>query len=287
MSIRKMLLHARMEYLLWLTNPRISIFLVILVLIHSLVIQPLHEASEQIGYPFHLLEPIVALCNSTLILLILPIGFLILLADFPRMDHGFLLQLYRVGRLNWVLGELMYLCIAAITYLLGVIIGTMLCSLPYVPIVGSNWSIVATDYTAILKDDALKTVAMLLPGNLYHQMGPMDAVMGSCFLLFLYLTLMGTVLLATSLLRIKFLGIATNASLLLVGTGFVVLDSSWMWAFPSAHAVTWVHFTPYFRVPVCPLWTSWLYFSMGAIIMIVLAILIAKERSFDSILEFD
>jgi hypothetical protein len=287
MSIRKMLLHARMEYLLWLTNPRISIFLVILVLIHSLVIQPLHEASEQIGYPFHLLEPIVALCNSTLILLILPIGFLILLADFPRMDHGFLLQLYRVGRLNWVLGELMYLCIAAITYLLGVIIGTMLCSLPYVPIVGSNWSIVATDYTAILKDDALKTVAMLLPGNLYHQMGPMDAVMGSCFLLFLYLTLMGTVLLATSLLRIKFLGIATNASLLLVGTGFVVLDSSWMWAFPSAHALTWVHFTPYFRVPVCPLWTSWLYFSMGAIIMIVLAILIAKERSFDSILEFD
>ena len=287
MSIRKMLLHARMEYLLWLTNPRISIFLVILVLIHSLVIQPLHEASEQIGYPFHLLEPIVALCNSTLILLILPIGFLILLADFPRMDHGFLLQLYRVGRLNWVLGELMYLCIAAITYLLGVIIGTMLCSLPYVPIVGSNWSIVATDYTAILKDDALKTVAMLLPGNLYHQMGPMDAVMGSCFLLFLYLTLMCTVLLATSLLRIKFLGIATNASLLLVGTGFVVLDSSWMWAFPSAHALTWVHFTPYFRVPVCPLWTSWLYFSMGAIIMIVLAILIAKERSFDSILEFD
>jgi hypothetical protein len=128
---------------------------------------------------------------------------------------------------------------------------------------------------------------MLLPGNLYHQMGPMDAVMGSCFLLFLYLTLMGTVLLATSLLRIKFLGIATNASLLLVGTGFVVLDSSWMWAFPSAHALTWVHFTPYFRVPVCPLWTSWLYFSMGAIIMIVLAILIAKERSFDSILEFD
>ena len=287
MSIRKMLLHARMEYLLWLTNPRISIFLVILVLIHSLVIQPLHEASEQIGYPFHLLEPIVALCNSTLILLILPIGFLILLADFPRMDHGFLLQLYRVGRLNWVLGELMYLCIAAITYLLGVIIGTMLCSLPYVPIVGSDWSIVATDYTAILKDDALKTVAMLLPGNLYHQMGPMDAVMGSCFLLFLYLTLMGTVLLATSLLRIKFLGIATNASLLLVGTGFVVLDSSWMWAFPSAHALTWVHFTPYFRVPVCPLWTSWLYFSMGAIIMIVLAILIAKERSFDSIMEFD
>lgn len=287
MNIQKILLHARMEYLLWLTNPRISILLVILVLIHSMVIQPLVEASKQIGYSFHLMEPIVALCNSTLILLILPIGFLILMADFPRMDRGFLLQLYRVGRLNWVLGELLYLCMAATSYLVGVIIGTMVCSLPYAPVIGPNWSMVATDYAAILGDDALKTVASLLPGNLYRQMGPIVAVMESSFLLSLYLTLMGTVLLATSLLQIKFLGIATNASLLLVGTGFVILDSSWMWAFPTAHALTWIHFTPYLRVPVCPLWTSWFYFLLGTIIMVVLAILIVKQRSFDSVLEFD
>lgn len=287
MSIRKMLLHARMEYSLWLTNPRISILLVLMVLIHSMVIQPLAEAGEQIGASFHLLEPVVALCNSTLILLILPIGFFILMADFPRMDNGFLLQLYRVGRLNWVLGELLHLCMAAATYLAGVLIGTMVFSLPYAPIIGSEWSNVATDYTTILEDDALKTVATLLPGNLYRQMGPMVAVIDSSFLLFLYLTVMGTVLLATNLLKIKFLGIAANASLLLVGTGFVILDSSWMWAFPTAHALTWIHFTPYLRTPVRPLWVSWLYFLLGTVIMLVLAILIAKQRNFDSILEFD
>ena len=107
MNARKIALHARMEYSLWLTNPRMSILLVLLVLIHSMVIQPLAQAGGQIGARFHLLEPLAALCNSTLILLILPIGFLILMAGFPRMDWGFLLQLYRVGRLNWVLGELL------------------------------------------------------------------------------------------------------------------------------------------------------------------------------------
>jgi len=287
MNGRKVFLHAKMEYSLWLTNPRMSILLVLFVLIHSIVVRPLAEAGQLIDAQFHILEPLVALCNSTLILLMLPIGFLILMADFPRMDRGFLLQLYRVGRLNWVLGELLHLCMATATYLLAVLLGTIVCSIPFMPVSGSEWSAVATDYTTILGDKALDTVALLLPKNLYQQMGPIVATTESFFMLFLYLVLIGTVLLALSLFRMRFLGIAINASLLLVGTGFVILDSSWMWGFPPAHALIWMHFTPYFRIPICPLWVSWLYFSLGAILMTSLACLIANQRSFDSILEFD
>ena len=287
MNARKIVLHARMEYSLWLTNPRMSILLVLLVLIHSMVIQPLAQAGGQIGVRFHLLEPLAALCNSTLILLILPLGFLILMAGFPRMDRGFLLQLYRVGRLNWVLGELLYLCMAAGTYLGVVLLGTALCSLPYAPITSPGWSAVATDYVDILGESALKSATALLPKNLYQQMGPGAAVAGSFLLLFLCLVLMGAILLAASLLRINSLGIAVDAALLLVGAGFVILDSSWMWGFPCAHALIWLHYNPYFRTPVCPLWVSGLYFLLGAALMTALACVTAKQRSFDSMLEFD
>ena len=287
MNARKIVLHARMEYSLWLTNPRMSILLVLLVLIHSMVIQPLAKAGGQIGVRFHLLEPLAALCNSTLILLILPLGFLILMAGFPRMDRGFLLQLYRVGRLNWVLGELLYLCMAAGTYLGVVLLGTALCSLPYAPITSPGWSAVATDYVDILGESALKSAVALLPKNLYQQMGPGAAVAGSFLLLFLCLVLMGAILLAASLLRINSLGIAVDAALLLVGAGFVILDSPWMWGFPCAHALIWLHYNPYFRTPVCPLWVSGLYFLLGAALMTTLACVTAKQRSFDSMLEFD
>ncbi len=287
MNARKIVLHARMEYSLWLTNPRMSILLVLLVLIHSMVIQPLAQAGGQIGVRFHLLEPLAALCNSTLILLILPLGFLILMAGFPRMDRGFLLQLYRVGRLNWVLGELLYLCMAAGTYLGVVLLGTALCSLPYAPITSPGWSAVATDYVDILGESALKSAIALLPKNLYQQMGPGAAVAGSFLLLFLCLVLMGAILLAASLLRINSLGIAVDAALLLVGAGFVILDSPWMWGFPCAHALIWLHYNPYFRTPVCPLWVSGLYFLLGAALMTALACVTAKQRSFDSMLEFD
>lgn len=287
MNARKIVLHARMEYSLWLTNPRMSILLVLLVLIHSMVIQPLAQAGGQIGVRFHLLEPLAALCNSTLILLILPLGFLVLMAGFPRMDRGFLLQLYRVGRLNWVLGELLYLCMAAGTYLGVVLLGTALCSLPYAPITSPGWSAVATDYVNILGESALKSAVGLLPKNLYQQMGPGAAVAGSFLLLFLCLVLMGAILLAASLLRINSLGIAVDAALLLVGAGFVILDSPWMWGFPCAHALIWLHYNPYFRTPVCPLWVSGLYFLLGAALMTALACVTAKQRSFDSMLEFD
>ncbi len=287
MNARKIVLHARMEYSLWLTNPRMSILLVLLVLIHSMVIQPLAQAGGQIGVRFHLLEPLAALCNSTLILLILPLGFLVLMAGFPRMDRGFLLQLYRVGRLNWVLGELLYLCMAAATYLGVVLLGTALCSLPYAPITSPGWSAVATDYVDILGESALKSAIALLPKNLYQQMGPGAAVAGSFLLLFLCLVLMGAILLAASLLRINSLGIAVDAALLLVGAGFVILDSPWMWGFPCAHALIWLHYNPYFRTPVCPLWVSGLYFLLGAALMTALACVTAKQRSFNSMLEFD
>ena len=118
-------------------------------------------------------------------------------------------------------------------------------------------------------------------------MGPGAAVTRSFLLLFLCLVLIGTILLAASLFRVKFLGVAADAALMLVGTGFVILDSPWMWGFPCAHALTWIHFNPYFRAPVCPLWVSGLYFLLGIALMALLACAVARRRSFDSTLEFD
>ena len=51
MRMRKIIVHAGMEYSLWLSNPRMSILLVLLALIHTMDIQPLAQAGGQIGGP--------------------------------------------------------------------------------------------------------------------------------------------------------------------------------------------------------------------------------------------
>jgi hypothetical protein len=286
-SLRKILLHAKLEFHLWVTNPRMSIFLALLVLIHTIVIQPLAQAGAQIGEKINLLEPLVALTNSTLILLMLPIGFLVLMADYPRMGQGFLLQLYRVGRINWVLGQLVHLVVTAVSYLVVILMGAMVCTLPYTNWISNQWSTVTTDYDTLMGDNAMKIVSTLLPKKLYLQMGPVDALVRSGTLLLCYLILVGCIMLATSLLKVKFFGIAVNAGVLLAGTGMTLLNSSWMWIFPSAHGLTWAHYTSYFRAAVCPLWLSYVYFGLGIVLFTLAACLIARHRSFDSILEFD
>ena len=180
------------------------------------------------------------------------------------MDRGFLLQLYRVGRLNWVLGELLYLCMAAGTYLGVVLLGTALCSLPYAPITSPGWSAVATDYVNILGESALKSAVGLLPKNLYQQMGPGAAVAGSFLLLFLCLVLMGAILLAASLLRINSLGIAVDAALLLVGAGFVILDSPLDVGLPLCPRPDLAALQPLFPHSSLPSVGEWTLFSAGS-----------------------
>lgn len=287
MSLRKTGIHAGMEFSMWLTNPRMFLLLILLVLIHSIVIQPIAAGAKALETSFHILEPVAALSNSYLILLILPVVFLVLFSDFPRMNQGFLLQLYRVGRTNWVLGEFVHLCLSAASYLAATMLGTMLCSLPYLPAFRGDWSAVVTEKESIAAAATLKLITKLLPRNLYLQMSLGTAVVRSYLFLLLYLILIGTVLLAASLLRVRFLGIAINVGVMLGGTGLAVLENDWMWLFPCAHALTWVHYTEYLRKLIFPLWGSALYFLIGVLLFLRIALLAAKNRSFNSILEFD
>ena len=287
MSLRKIWIHGRIEYGVWLSNARMAILLVLLVLIHSLAVQPISDAASEMGVAKNLLEPLAALSNSPLLLLLLPLGFLILIADFPRMGGGFLMQLYRTGRRNWVLGELVELCGAAATYLLAVVAGTLLCSLPGQWYVGAGWSPVATEYAFLYEGSTARTIQSLLPMNLYQQMSVTEAIWRSYLLLFLYLVLSGAVLLFASLLRWKFLGLCLDGALMLSGTGLVMLNADSMWLLPCAHALTWVHYTEYFEQPVVPFWCSVVYFGVGILLFSAGALVLGGCRNFDSILEFD
>lgn len=287
MRLKQIWTHSRIEYSIWLANSRTAILLVLLVVIYTLAVQPIVDAANTMNAAINLLEPLAALSNSTLLLLLLPFGFLVLIADYPRMGNGFLLQLYRTGRRSWVLGELLELCAVAATYLLLVMAGTLLCSVFSHWYIGADWSSVATEYCFLFDDPSTLTIRSLLPMNLYQQMSVFEAIWKSYLLLFLYLMLSGTVQLCTSLLRWKFVGILLNGALMLAGTGLVMLNAGGMWIFPCAHALTWVHYTEYFEKPVMPFWCSIVYFLVGIAAFSIGAVILADNRNFDSILEFE
>ena len=77
---------AQAEFRQWLRSSRIIILFVMLVFVNVQVIGPLRQCKMLMGEMLSIPEAFVALGNSGVILLIIPILFLVLMADL-RQQH--------------------------------------------------------------------------------------------------------------------------------------------------------------------------------------------------------
>ena len=199
----------------------------------------------------------------------------------------FLLRIYRTGRKNWIAGETFTLFIIAAFYTAVITAVTLILTLTVPHTADGKWSMVATDYLMVMGDQADPLTASLLPKNLFKQMSPVRAVIWSVILIFCYLILMWMIMLLAASMHLQVIGIAINAACILAGTGLAVLSSDFMWTFPCAHALVWVHYTEYFREPVLSLSVSAVYFALLFGILLLLSLFFIKKRNFDSTQEFE
>ena len=88
MDIRKAFLLSKSECRSWLADPRISILFILVIYIHTFVAKPLLQTAELMEGKLNYLEIPISLGSSGMVMLILPVVFLVLISDFPRIDSG-------------------------------------------------------------------------------------------------------------------------------------------------------------------------------------------------------
>ena len=125
-SLKQSFFCARAEFIKWICDARMIILGVLLIFIYSFAIEPLKSNAELMGEPLNILEPFIAIANSGAILLIIPLVFLTLIADFPKIDTNTVFYIMRVGRLNWLFGQLLKLIFMALSYLAVIFLGAVL-----------------------------------------------------------------------------------------------------------------------------------------------------------------
>ena len=77
---------AQSEYIKWICSSRMLIFLCALIFIDQFAVKPLVEISKQTGVKLGLFEPFIAITNSDVLLMIMPIVFITLIGDFPKNE---------------------------------------------------------------------------------------------------------------------------------------------------------------------------------------------------------
>lgn len=282
LNFRKSFSLAKSEYIKWVCDARMIILAVLLIFIYTFAIEPLLLNAEKFGEPLNILEPFIAVTNSSAIMLIIPLVFITLIADFPKIDTNTIFYILRVGRINWLVGQVLKLIFMTISYLAVIFIGAV------VPMLlkgfwDNSWSSVATRFVIEFPESRGNFGVQLLPENLYNQLSVFDATIQSYLLIFAYLMILGLILLAFSLMKKKTVGFVLTGGIISFGTAFCSIKTSLMWIMPMAHSVIWLHYTKYFREPVFSMQMSIIYFVSVILVLLIICVIAIKRFNYDNV----
>ena len=284
MDSNKVFRVAKNEYVKWITNPKIIIVLVMLIFAYVYIIKELTDASIKMGEKLQIFEGFIGISNSQLLIMIIPIVFIGLMGDFPRVDGNSMFYISRVGKINWLLGQIVFAIMACLTYLAVLLLFSVI-TVAGKCYVDNTWSEVTTKYYLFAPDDYKSMVANITTGRLYNNLTPVQSLLNIFGLMFLLMLLISMALLVSFILKNKMLGIIVTTALLCVGNVLAYMENNVRWIFPTSHAVLEIHFDEIYKKPIMGMEWSYLYYLVLVMILFIVAFLMIDRYDFTKIQE--
>ena len=281
-SLKQIASAARTEYIGWVTNPRIIILGVLLIFIKTLAIDPLSARAEKFGEKMIFWEPFIAIGNSGMLALFIPLLFLVLLSDYPKLGGNSLFYISRIGKRNWLCGQILFLIMAIATFMIAILASSILFSGGRF---GNNWSDAVTKYNARFPAEANNFDSQLLPSNLYNQIPMIKAVAQTFVLMSAYLLVLALTIYALKMLFNNSSGLAVAVGVIALGSVSTSLGTGLRWVFPASNTIVWMHYTEILSESVYPVWASFVYFGVALAVLITLNFIALKKLKFTESVE--
>lgn len=276
-NLRQIFTIAKTEFLGWLTDPRIIIIVVLLIFMKTLTIEPLAARAEKFGGKLIFFEPFVAVGNSGMLAMFIPLVYLVLLGDYPKLGGNTLFFISRTGKRNWLLGQILFSITAISTFMSAVLLSSILFSGGRF---GTEWSDAVTKYNARFPAESYGFDAQLIPSNLYNQIPMIKAIVYTFMLMSSYLLVLSLTICLFKILFRNSSGFAAAAVIIALGVATTSLYSELRWMFPMANTIVWLHYDAIFSEPVYPVWCSSLYFILLIAVLITLNFLALSKLKF-------
>lgn len=275
-SLKKIRICAWNGYIQWLISPKYFIFLASMFFFYDYATVPLLDVAEKTNSKLNFLEIFIAIGNSGMLLLILPVLFIILISDFPQKDGNTIFFIIRIGKYNWLISQYLQLIYMVVTYVLLLFIGTT------IPVIFKNsisleWSNVIIKYIANSSEKRNSFVYELLPENLSNQHSLVGAFAYTLAFEICFLLIIGLINIIFKIFSKSLGGTYFSSALVIVGTVLCAIGSKLMWIFPTANATLKLHYTQFLREPIVSISYSFLYFIVIIILLISLSFFLIKK----------
>lgn len=281
-GIKKSLSCAWVEFVKWIADARMMIVLCLCVFIYTFVTEPIKANAELMGEPMNALEPFIATLNSGMVLLIIPLGFLTLISDFPKIDGGTVFYIFRIGKKSWLCGQILRLLMMTLAYIMAIFVSSVGGVITRGSM-GEEWSLVATKFASEFPEQSGNFGVLLLPENLYNQMPLPTALLESTLFVAAYLFSLGMILLAFTIAKRKTAGIVVCGLVIALGAALCSINTRLMWALPMAHSIIWLHYTEFLREPIFPVFWSAVYFAVIIAAALIFCVVFLKRFDYDTV----
>ena len=286
-SVNRILNVAGTEYVKWLFNPRMIVFVVMYLFLYDYVIAEMLNGLEKMGGGLlNLFEPFIAMANNALINLIIPSVFLVLISDFPKTDGNTMFYMQRTGKLNWLLGQMVFAGTAALTYLFGIIYLSLIIIAPKA-YPANAWSDLTTDYAKLFPEEELSRLANLINARLYNNVTPAMAFVHTFLLLFLFLMLIAAVLMTGFAMGKRTLFMGGLCLAIAVGSGLCRTKGRTKWFFPSANSLVEMRFDEIFKRQEMHIGSSYLYFLAVSVLLLVISCIVIRRYDFSKVTDME
>lgn len=267
---------ASIEWIKLFCSTKLFILGILFIFLNEQIIGPMKECSGLMEEKLSILEPFVVLCNSGVVMLVLPLFYLTMVSDVPQEEGSLLFSHIRISKIKWLLGELLFVVLSSVTMILLMLMAASVLILGYSDF-RMQYSDALTKFSSRFPKRTGDYILQLLPQNLYQQIDMKTALLYSILSLFLYFCLLSLVIILFSIMNRKWLGILIDGVLIFMGAVTCSLRIQLMWCFPMAHTVIWLHYSEYYSKPLFPPEWSCLYFGVILVVLITVSILLRKK----------
>lgn len=274
----------------WNRNPQIIMAFCIGFIVCFLLSDKVLVFAEQKGTILQILEPFIWTFGDATSVLIISLLLLLLFADMPNLNNEVPLMLVRINRMVWMLGQIVYLLLATLLFVVFILLST--CALASSRAYMANlWS----DTAAILGYSNIGS-QIFVPSlvKVMELSFPTECTLHIFGLMVGYTVLMSSLILFLNLWKKKG---GMIGGIVFSGLGFLLTPeviANWFhipqehmkianiafgWLSPLNHATYHMHNFGYDNLP--KLWVSYLFFAMGSIILFICSLIKIRTYSFN------
>lgn len=278
------------NFRLWRKNPRIVITFALAFILCFLLSDKAVKFAEEYKTTMQIVEAFVWTFGDSNSILLVSLLLVLLFADMPFLGAGVPYYLSRINRSTWLLGQIVYICVATGIYMIFILISTSVICMGQ-SFTGNMWSETAAilGYSGAGEAVALPALVKTL------EMSTPYECMGTIFLLMLlYTLLMVSIMLVVNVRKGQFWGVASVFLFSLFGflvnpqtfNAFMKLSNEQMyianlwaaWVSPLQHATYHMHNFGYDLLP--RMWTTYAIFAGLIFMCFIVALLSMRKYNF-------